>query len=63
MNFKQIRNAMIIINFGGKRFLVDPMLSEKGAFPGCEGTVNSHVSNPTVDLPVPNSSGLFALAG
>ncbi len=55
MKFKQIRNATIIVEFAGKRFLVDPMLSEKGAFPGFEGTVNSHIANPTVELPVPMS--------
>lgn len=53
MRVQQIRSATIRIEFAGKRFLVDPMLSEKGAFPGFEGTVNSHLSNPTVDLPVP----------
>jgi hypothetical protein len=63
VKFKQIRNAAILIDFGGKRILVDPMLSEKGAFPGFEGTVNSRVPNPRVDLPVSNFSGLFALAG
>ena len=30
VRFKQIRNATVIIEFGGKKFLVDPMLSEKG---------------------------------
>jgi L-ascorbate metabolism protein UlaG (beta-lactamase superfamily) len=58
VRFKQIRNATILIEFAGKRFLVDPMLSEKGGFPGFEGTVNSHISNPTVDLPVPVSEML-----
>jgi L-ascorbate metabolism protein UlaG (beta-lactamase superfamily) len=55
VNVKQIRNATVIIEFGGKKFLVDPMLSEKGGWPGFEGTVNSHIANPTVDLPVPMS--------
>jgi L-ascorbate metabolism protein UlaG (beta-lactamase superfamily) len=44
-----------ISNIAGKKFLVDPMLSEKGGFPGFDGTVNSHVANPTLDLPVPMS--------
>jgi L-ascorbate metabolism protein UlaG (beta-lactamase superfamily) len=55
MNVKQIRNATLTIEFGGKKFLVDPMLSEKGGWPGFEGTVNSEEANPTVDLPVPIS--------
>lgn len=30
MKIQQIRNATIIIEYAGKRFLVDPMLGEKG---------------------------------
>lgn len=52
MKFTQIRNATITIEYAGKKFLIDPMLAEKGAFPGFEGTVNSHLANPTVGLPV-----------
>lgn len=47
------RNATLIIEYAGEKFLVDPMLAEKGAFPGFEGTPNSHLANPLVDLPVP----------
>ncbi len=32
MNIQQIRNATIIIEYAGKRFLVDPVLGEKGSF-------------------------------
>lgn len=53
MKFTQLRNATIIIGYAGKKFLVDPMLAEKGAFPGFEGTINSHLANPLVDLTVP----------
>jgi L-ascorbate metabolism protein UlaG (beta-lactamase superfamily) len=53
MKFQQLRNATIIIEYAGKKFLVDPMLGEKGAFPGFDGTINSHISNPVVDLPIP----------
>lgn len=55
MQFTQIRNATITIDFGGKKFLIDPMLSAKGAFPGFPGTVNSEQANPTVELPIPVS--------
>lgn len=34
MNITQIRNATLHITFGGKTFLVDPMLAPKGAYPG-----------------------------
>lgn len=53
MKFRQPRNATIIIGYAGKKFLVDPMLAEKGGFPGFEGTINSHIPNPLVDLPAP----------
>jgi L-ascorbate metabolism protein UlaG (beta-lactamase superfamily) len=55
MRVTQIRNATLQVEFGGKKFLIDPMLSEKGGWPGFEGTVNSHVANPTADLPLPMS--------
>ncbi|WP_250464868.1 MBL fold metallo-hydrolase [Microbulbifer litoralis] len=53
MKLQQIRNATVIIDYAGKRFLVDPMLSPKGAFPAFPGTVNDHLSNPLVELPIP----------
>ncbi|SFN38542.1 L-ascorbate metabolism protein UlaG, beta-lactamase superfamily [Nitrosospira briensis] len=53
MKFQQLRNATIIIEYAGKKILVDPMLAEKGGFPGFDGTINSHIPNPLVDLPIP----------
>ncbi len=53
MKIRQIRNATLIIDYGGKRFLTDPWFAAKDAIPGFEGTPNSHLRNPTVDLPVP----------
>lgn len=52
MKFTQIRNATLKLTFAGKTFLIDPMLAEKGRYPGFEGTLNSHLRNPTVDLPM-----------
>jgi L-ascorbate metabolism protein UlaG (beta-lactamase superfamily) len=52
MKLTQIRNATQLLTFGGKRFLIDPMLSEKEAWPGFEGTARSHIRNPMVALPV-----------
>lgn len=48
-----IRNATVVFRYGGKEFLIDPLLAEKGAYPGFEGTANSHIRNPMVDLPLP----------
>ncbi len=52
----QVRNATLRIDYGGVRFLVDPLLAEKGAYPGFEGTANSHLRNPLVPLPMPHSA-------
>ncbi|MDX7986887.1 MBL fold metallo-hydrolase [Xenorhabdus sp. 12] len=51
MKITQVRNATQIIQFAGKKFLIDPMLADKGSYPGIEGSVNSEIRNPTVELP------------
>lgn len=48
----QVRNATLVINYAGKKILVDPMLAKKGAYPGFPGSFNSHLRNPLVDLPI-----------
>ncbi|KQW64950.1 MBL fold metallo-hydrolase [Variovorax sp. Root411] len=53
MKITQVRNATLIIEYAGTKFLVDPMLAKKGIYPGFEGTPNSHLKNPTVELTVP----------
>lgn len=53
MEIRQIRNATLVIDYAGKRFLTDPWFAPKDDFPGFEGTPNSHLRNPTVNLPVP----------
>lgn len=60
ITLQQIRNATIKIEYAGTTFLVDPMLARKGAYPGFEGTVNSHLRNPLVELPMPVSQVLKA---
>lgn len=49
----QIRNATLRINYGGVRFLVDPMLDDQGTSPGFPGSANSERRNPLVPLPLP----------
>lgn len=44
-----VRNATLIINYMGKKILVDPMLSPKGAIESWAGIQK----NPTVDLKMP----------
>lgn len=51
MKITQIRNATLVIEYGGAKFLIDPMLAPKESMPGFAGTVNPHVRNPTVALP------------
>lgn len=52
MKFTQLRNATVIIEYAGKRMLVDPMLAPKGTHPAFAGTPNSDKRNPLVDLPI-----------
>ncbi|MEB5666470.1 MBL fold metallo-hydrolase [Aeromonas veronii] len=48
---QQIRNATVKITYAGTTFLIDPMLADKGAYPGFEGTYRSNLRNPLVELP------------
>jgi L-ascorbate metabolism protein UlaG (beta-lactamase superfamily) len=50
MRIKQVRNATLRLDYGGTRFLIDPYLAKKDAYPGFEGTVNSHIRNPRIEL-------------
>jgi L-ascorbate metabolism protein UlaG (beta-lactamase superfamily) len=53
MKITQIRNATILIEYGGSRFLMDPVLAEKDSYPGFPGTHNDHLKWPRVDLSIP----------
>ncbi|MGQ3376428.1 MBL fold metallo-hydrolase [Priestia endophytica] len=52
MNIKQIRNATIIVEYANKKFLIDPMLAEKGTYPPFPGSVKQDQNNPVVSLPI-----------
>ncbi|GAL59194.1 hypothetical protein EV102420_15_00910 [Pseudescherichia vulneris NBRC 102420] len=52
MKLTQIRNATLVLEYAGKRFLIDPILAKKEAWPGFPGTACSHLRNPRVELPV-----------
>lgn len=52
MNITHIRNATQLMTYAGKRFLIDPMLAPKGAYPGFPGTARADIRNPMVELPV-----------
>ncbi|QCZ92630.1 MBL fold metallo-hydrolase [Salinimonas iocasae] len=50
---QHIRNATLKVTYGDTTFLVDPMLADKGAYPGFENTYRSDLRNPMVTLPMP----------
>jgi L-ascorbate metabolism protein UlaG (beta-lactamase superfamily) len=60
VKFTQIRSAAIKLEYAGTTFLVDPMLAQKGAYPGFPGTYNSQLRNPLVGLPMPLSEAVKA---
>ncbi|WP_338761281.1 MBL fold metallo-hydrolase [Massilia sp. METH4] len=53
VQIQQIRNATAKIHYAGKTFLLDPFLAKKGKYPGFEGTFNSKLRNPLIELPMP----------
>ncbi|WP_458127040.1 MBL fold metallo-hydrolase [Paenibacillus sp. Z3-2] len=55
MKIQQIRNATIVVEYAGYKFLVDPFLAEKGAYPPFPNSIRED-RNPLVDLPVPTES-------
>src|SRR6478609_2833309 len=52
MKLTQIRNATLVLEYAGKKFLIDPMLAEKDAWDGFAGNARPHLRNPMVPLPV-----------
>jgi L-ascorbate metabolism protein UlaG (beta-lactamase superfamily) len=51
MNIHQIRNATIVVEYAGKKFLIDPMLAAKGTFPPFPNSPRQDQNNPLIDLP------------
>lgn len=57
MNIQLIRNATIVVEYAGKKFLIDPMLAQKGTLPafgpavGLPEAPRQNQSNPLVGLP------------
>ena len=51
VTFRHIRNATARITYGKTTFLVDPMLAEKGRYPGFPDCFNQEVRNPKLELP------------
>ena len=51
MNIKQIRNATMIVQYAGKKFLIDPVLADKGTYPPYPNSPRQNQYNPLVSLP------------
>ncbi len=52
VQLQEIRNATVKITYADTTFLIDPMLSRKGTYPGFKNTYRSELRNPLVDLPM-----------
>ncbi|MGG3888221.1 MBL fold metallo-hydrolase [Metabacillus fastidiosus] len=52
MDITQIRNATLVLNYGKKKFLVDPFLAKKETYRPFPHTPHQDKLNPTVDLPI-----------
>ncbi|OLS40744.1 MBL fold metallo-hydrolase [Bacillus sp. MRMR6] len=51
MKIQQIRNATLVVEYAGKKFLIDPMLAEKGTYPAFPNSLRQDQKNPLVSLP------------
>ncbi|WIK98759.1 MBL fold metallo-hydrolase (plasmid) [Bacillus bombysepticus] len=51
MNIQQIRNATIVVEYAGKKFLIDPMLADKEIYPPFPNSPRQDQNNPLVSLP------------
>ncbi|PWU67683.1 MBL fold metallo-hydrolase [Gracilibacillus dipsosauri] len=51
MNIQHIRNATLVVEYAGKKFLIDPMLADKGAYPPFPNAPRDDQYNPLVSLP------------
>jgi L-ascorbate metabolism protein UlaG (beta-lactamase superfamily) len=52
MDIQLIRNATIVVEYVGKKFLIDPMLAEKGAYAPFPNAPRQDQNNPLVSLPI-----------
>ncbi|MED3918088.1 MBL fold metallo-hydrolase [Priestia aryabhattai] len=52
MKITHIRNATLLVEYGGKTFLIDPMLAEKGTYPPFPNSTRQDQNNPLVSLPL-----------
>ncbi len=46
MNIQQIRNATLVVQYAGKKFLIDPFLADKGTYPPFPNSLRQEQNNP-----------------
>ncbi|MBX4150710.1 MBL fold metallo-hydrolase [Paenibacillus lautus] len=51
MKIQLIRNATLVVQYAGKKFLIDPFLGEKDAYPPFPNSLRQDQNNPLVGLP------------
>lgn len=51
MEITLIRNATLILQYAGKKFLIDPFLADEGAYPPFPNSLRQDQFNPLVGLP------------
>ncbi|MFX3631371.1 MAG: MBL fold metallo-hydrolase [Candidatus Pristimantibacillus sp.] len=51
MRVTQIRNATLVVEYAGRKFLVDPFLADKGSYPPFPNSLRQNEYNPLVSLP------------
>ncbi|MFZ3578301.1 MBL fold metallo-hydrolase [Virgibacillus sp. DJP39] len=51
MKIHQIGNATILVEYAEKKFLIDPFLGKKGAYPPIPNSIRQDQNNPLVSLP------------
>lgn len=52
MNIQLIRNATLVVQYAGKKFLIDPFLADKGTLPPFPSLRQNNSNNPLVSLPI-----------
>jgi L-ascorbate metabolism protein UlaG (beta-lactamase superfamily) len=52
MNIQLIRNATLVVQYAGKRFLIDPFLADKGTLPPFPSLRQDNSNNPLYSLPI-----------
>lgn len=53
MKVTLIRNATLVVEYAGKKFLIDPFLADKGAYPPFSNSPRQDQHNPLDSLPAP----------